>query len=279
MADEEKPKGKLTLGLGGSRPGFNRSGPNTVTVEVRKKRVINKPGEKVATEQQKLRNRADEIENDSFLTGEEKRARLNALQYAIKRARDEEDAKVARAAQAQAAKAEEVEEAEEEPEIAVDQAPKEIPTVNMRGGKVVERPRPQQRAQNKRLADDDAITAGSEPIKYSITKKEAPKVETPVAAAKTGEAKKPAVFRPAIGGQLTLAKKAGERDDDKGKKKSTLAPTTGGRRTSKITVTNFDQEDRHRSLASVKRQRDKHKRHDDGPKEKKWCARLRFRKW
>ena len=262
MADDEKPKGKLTLGLGGSRPGFNRSGPNTVTVEVRKKRVINKPGEKASTDAQKLRNRADEIENDSFLTGEEKRARLNALQYAIKRAKDVEEARKTAEAN-KPAPVEQIAVAEEDNEPSV---PREIPTINMRGGKVVERPRPQQRVAGKRAADDDAITAGSEPVKYSITKKEVPKTEAPTAAtaAKT-EVKKPA-FRPAMG-QLTLAKKAGERDDDKGKKKSTLAPT-GGRRTSKITVTNFDQEDRHRSLASVKRQRDKHKRHDDEPKEK-----------
>jgi len=253
--ETEKPKGKLTLGLGGggARPGIGRSGPQTVTVEVRKKRVISKPGEKPQTEQEKLAKRAGEIEADTFLTNEEKRARLNALQYAIKRAKDEEEERRnAPKVEFKPVTREEEPEPEEEEE-------KEIPTITRGGPK----PRPQKVGQRK--TDHDAITAGSEPIKYSISKKEAPKTESPAA---------PAVKRPlpnnAPAGKLTLSKKTSDWDEEKGKQnKSKPGAGGGGRRTSKITVTNFDQEERHRSLASVKRQREKHKRHDDeGPKEK-----------
>jgi len=60
--EQEKPKGKLTLGLGGGARPRTPGGSKTVTVEVRKKRVISKPGEKPQTEQEKLAKRANEIE-------------------------------------------------------------------------------------------------------------------------------------------------------------------------------------------------------------------------
>ncbi len=256
MTDEtEKPKGKLTLGLGGggSRPGL-RTGPQTVTVEVRKKRVISKPGEKPQSEQEKLAKRATEIENDTFLTNEERRARLNALQYAIKRAKtDEEERKNAPKVEFKRVEREEESEVEEQEE-----GEKEIPTIS-RGGP---RPKPQKLGQKK--TDHDAITSDSTPVKYSITKKEVAPVAVKPAA---GAPRRPTTSAPAPAGKLTLARKT-DWEDEKGKKKSVLGAGGGGRRTSKITVTNFDQEERHRSLASVKRQRDKHKRHDDEPKEK-----------
>lgn len=264
MTEEtEKPKGKLTLGLGGGagggRLGLNNRGPQTVTVEVRKKRVISKPGEKPQTEQEKLAKRATEIENDTFLTSEERRARLNALQYAIKRAKDEEEERK----NAPKVEFRPIGKEEPEEEEVQEEQEKEIPTITRGGPK----PRPQK---IQRKTDHDAITAGSEPIKYSITKKEAP-----AAAAKPAE-RSTETRRPAntgapqqVAGKLTLAKKSTDWDDEKNKQnKSKPGAGGGGRRTSKITVTNFDQEERHRSLASVKRQREKHKRHDDEPKEK-----------
>ena len=218
--DKEKPKSKLTLSSsgGGIRPGLNRSGPQTVTVEVRKKRVISKPGEKPQSEQEKLAKRATEIENDTFLTHEERRARLNALQYAIKRAKDEEDAR------------------------------KNMPKVEFRKVK------------------PESAEAGENTTQGAEKSRQRPEQAKPASRPGTGRAEP---RRPLPSGKLTLAKKSTDWDEEKGRKKSVLGAGTGGRRTSKITVTNFDQEERHRSLASVKRQREKQKRHSvSEPKEK-----------
>ena len=260
MTEEEKPKPKLTLSLGGggARPSVSR-GQKTVTVEVRKKRTITKPGDKPQSEQERLEQKANEIQGDTFLTGEERRARLNALQFAIQRAKeDEEKAKIeaeerakrkaeAEAAAAARAAAGETDEDEEE-----DEDTQEASTSSSAAKPAVNKPRvPQPR---KKVEQEDY---SGEPIRYSISKKEVVEEEEAVEAK---AAKKPM--------KLTLSPASNK--PEKGTTK-TKAELLGGNKKGKITVTNFDQEERHRSMAAVKRARERAMRRatqSNEPKEK-----------
>jgi translation initiation factor IF-2 len=264
MSDEtEKPKPKLTLslGAGGNRPPASR-GPKTVTVEVRKKRSITKPGDKVQSEQEKLEQRVADISTDAFLTNEEKRARLNALQFAIKRAKeDEERAKV----EAERKKQRELERAEELAKNPAGAAKAQEPEEEEEDQDQVKRPSSRQKPKVKGDVEDNFDGA---PIRYSVSKKpEVAEVEEEQQQQQQARPKK--FFAPASAGKLTLNTK-----QDPAKNKSTKTREellSAGKRTSKVTVTNFDQEERHRSLASVRRSREKAMRRmvDDGkPKEK-----------
>ena len=111
MSDEDKkddkPKGKLTLG-GGAKPNLS-GGPKTVTVEVRKRRTITKPGA-----QQSVESR---ISNDTSLSDAEKKKRLAILQRAKaqeEKRKEEEEKKqeVSKERQAQMEEKRKAEEAE-----------------------------------------------------------------------------------------------------------------------------------------------------------------------
>ena len=250
MSDEanEKPKPKLTLSLGaGKGAALAPRGPKTVTVEVRKRRVIAKPGAAGGTaapaapetETERLERKAHEIESSSFLTEEERKNRLKALQHAIKYAKEEEQKKVEAAARKEAEKAQRVKEglpAEEEKQEEVRQ--------------------PSRNAQRRKNDDEEEeIDLSAGPIKYSVNR-------GPAAAAAAADEESASSKAAKKAGKLALAKKPVSNEGKKGK-----IENNKGR---KITVTNFDQEDRQRSLASVKRAREKARRHmaESTPKDK-----------
>ncbi len=253
MADEanEKPKPKLTLSLGaGKGAPLAPRGPKTVTVEVRKRRVIAKPGAGGAaaqppvdeTEAQRLERKAHEIESSSFLTEEERKNRLKALQHAIKYAKEEEQKKVEAAARKEEEKAQRVKEG--------------LPAEEEKTEEVTQRQPSRNAQRRKQDEEEEALDLSQGPIKYSVNR-------GPAAAVATAEGEESASAKAAKkAGKLALAKKAVSTDNKKGK-----VENNKGR---KITVTNFDQEDRQRSLASVKRAREKARRHmvDSTPKEK-----------
>ena len=249
MADEaEKPKPKLTLSLGAGKGALSTPrGPKTVTVEVRKRRIIAKPGQGGAaavpaapeTETERLERKAHEIESSSFLTEEERKNRLKALQHAIKYAKEEEQKKVAAAARKEEEKAQRVKEG--------------LPTIEEEQEAV----RPVSRTAQRRKTDEeeDEPDLSNGPIKYSVNRGPAAAVPVDEESASAKAAKK--------AGKLALAKKSVSPSESKKGK----VENNKGR---KITVTNFDQEDRQRSMASVKRAREKARRHmvDNTPKDK-----------
>lgn len=244
MADEnEKPKPKLTLSLGAGAKAANIAprGPKTVTVEVRKRRVISKPGtvttQAEETETERLERKAHEIEASSFLTEEERKNRLKALQHAIKYAKEEEQKKIDQA----------VKKEEEKKQRIKEGLPEEEQTQENFRAKT-----PQRRKQNE---EEEEIDLSNGPIKYSVTRAPAPQI----AAADDEESASAKAAKKA--GKLLLNKKAPAENKK--------AIKTDGR-SKKITITNFDQEDRQRSMASVKRAREKARRHmvDNTPKEK-----------
>lgn len=253
MAEEtnEKPKPKLTLSLGaGKGAALQPRGPKTVTVEVRKRRVIAKPGTGGAaqpaapeTETERLERKAHEIESSSFLTEEERKNRLKALQHAIKYAKEEEQKKVEAAARKEEEKQQRIKEG--------------LPAEEPQAESASQQRQPSRTAQRRKQEDEEDepdLSAG--PIKYSVTRGPAAAVAEDEESASAKAAKK--------ANKLALTKKTVSNESKKGK-----LDTSGKGR--KITVTNFDQEDRQRSLASVKRAREKARRHmvDDGkPKEK-----------
>ncbi|PIR34535.1 MAG: translation initiation factor IF-2 [Alphaproteobacteria bacterium CG11_big_fil_rev_8_21_14_0_20_44_7] len=207
MSDDkkDKPKGKLTLNLGARQS--SSGGPKTVTVEVRKKRTINKPGIAQQT--------VEEIQNNDSLSDADKRKRLEILQ----RAKEKEEQR-------------KIEEAQKQIEI--------------------------EERQKQKKEEEQAELASAKPRK-AATEEARPKFSD---TADKEKEKAP--------GKLTL--KATESKDWDSKKPKKIKEPTGGRKTGKITIANFDQEDRQRSLASIKRQREKAKRElhfgEDQSKEK-----------
>ena len=250
MAEEnEKPKPKLTLSLGAGAKAAPLAprGPKTVTVEVRKRRVIAKPGtaapQAEESETERLERKAHEIEASSFLTEEERKNRLKALQHAIKYAKEEEQKKIDVAAKKEQEKQQRIKEGLPEEEAKPE----------------FQRSRTAQRRRNDDEPEEEPdLTNG--PIKYSVTRPAAPIV----AAAEEEESASAKAAKKA--GKLALAKKTVSNNSE-GKKGKLDTSKSHSR---KITVTNFDQEDRQRSMASVKRAREKARRHmvDNTPKEK-----------
>lgn len=205
MSDDKK-KGKLTLGLGGGKPNIS-GGPKTVTVEVRRKRVINKPGGASS---------AASAIDDSNLSDKDKQKRLEILE-----------------------KAKQLEEKQKQQQEELERQRKE-------------------REEREKEANEKAAKEAAERGEKAPAPATARPAPTAAPVKDFGKDKKPA-------GKLTLSL-------DKDKAKNAGKPKNSNKR--KITITNFDQEDRQRSMASIKRQREKAKKdaidggYDEGPKEK-----------
>lgn len=186
MSEENKEKKKLTLSLG-AKPTVP-TGPKTVTVEVRKKRTLNIPGQNKPNEIEAKQA----IQTDSSLNDIQRQKKLEILENA----RNLEEQR-----------------------------------------KKEEQAREDQRKMQEEKRRIERESAGLPP-------------EDPEAIEKRAEAAKKPV-------KLTLSTPS---DHDNKKAVEKKKDSSGGRKTGKITIQNFNSEDRHRSLASVKRQREKSRR-------------------